>query len=152
MNLFDRPPGAFLAGAPRGPQTLDDLRERYRDLRLLVNLALAWVLVLGTVMDLFIYKQMRLVRTKVNDTRPLVQRMAAEFNRKEPNMRNFVTALQSYAFTYPEFHSVLAKYTNALPQYFASPVRAPAPSPGGTLPRVAAPASSAPQSPRPSGK
>ena len=140
MNLFPRQPGPPAAEVSGGPQALEDLREHYRTLRALLNLALACVLALGLVVDLFIYKQMRLVRSRVDETRPLVQRMAAEFNRKEPGMRNFVSALQSYAFTHPEFYSVLSKYSNALPQYFVSPVRAPitstSPSPRGEAKRT----------------
>jgi hypothetical protein len=152
MNLFARQPDPLPSATPGDPQTLDDLRAHYRNMRLLLNLALACVLMLGVVVDLFIYRQMRLVRTKVNEARPLVQRMAAEFNRKEPGMRNFVSALQSYAFSHPEFYSVLSKYTNALPQYFASPVRAPATAPGGMLPRASTPAPSGSQSKSPSAK
>lgn len=152
MNLFPRQPDPLAAKASVGPQLLEDLREHYRTLRVLVNLALACVLALGLVVDLFIYKQMRLVRIRVDETRPLVQRMAVEFNRKEPAMRNFVSALQSYAFTHPEFYSVLSKYSNALPQYFVSPARAPLTSPGGSWPPASMPARATPPSTRPAEK
>ena len=152
MSLFDHQPSAFESATPRAPQTLDDLRQQYRHLRLLLNLALACMLLLAATVGAFFYKQMRLVRTKVNETRPLVQRMAAEFNRKEPDMRKFVSALQSYAFTVPDFYSVLSKYTNVLPQYFVSPVRAPVAPPGAVLPPPATPAGQTPQSAKPSTK
>lgn len=131
MSPLDHRPDRFEFAAP---QILDDLRRRYRELRRLLNLTVACVLLLAATVGAFFYKQMRLVRVKVNETRPLVQRMAAEFNRKEPEMRKFVNALQSYAFTVPDFYSVLSKYTNVLPQYFVSPVRAPIASPGASLP------------------
>jgi len=142
MSPFDHQPGSLGSGPPGTP--LDELRQQYRALRLLLNVALACMLLMAATVGSYFYKQMRLVRTKVNETRPLVQRMGTEFTRKEPNMRQFVNALQSYAFTHPEFYSVLSKYTNVLPQYFVSPVRAPAASPGALLP-PAAPAGPSPQ-------
>jgi hypothetical protein len=131
MRFFDFHAGALESGAPAA---FGELRQQYRDLRLLVNLALTCLLGLSLTVDLFVYKQMRLVRIKVSETRPWVQRLTTEFNRREPTMHNFVNALQSYAFTNSQFYAVLSKYTNSLPQYFASPMRVPSALPGSILP------------------
>jgi len=62
-------------------------------------------------------------------------------------MRNFVSSLQSFAMTHPDFLPVLSKYTNAMPQFFSNPVRI-----GAAMPRVAAPAAPSPQPAKPAGK
>jgi hypothetical protein len=136
MSSFERQPGLFQPASrpPREDAAVEDLQAQYRQLRLVLNLALASVLVLSIAVNLFIGKQMRLVRAKVRESRPLVQRMAADYDRKEPSWRRLMGSLQSYAFTHPEFHPILSKYTNALPQFFVTAVRAPTPVPGASLP------------------
>jgi len=133
----------------RDAAAVEDLRKQCRQLRLVLNLGLASVLVLSAGVNLFLGKQMRLVRAKVRESRPLVQRMAADYTKKEPTWRGFLGGLQSYAFTHPEFHPILSKYTNALPQYFVTAVRAPAQPPGATL---SAPVPLSPKPAKPTGK
>jgi hypothetical protein len=123
----------------RGSESVEDLRREMGGLRRLVNLALAAVLLFSVAINLFLGKQMRLVRSKVRESQPVVQRMAAEFNRKEHAMRDFVGALQSYALAHPDFLSVLSKYTNSMPQYFVNPVRIGTGLPGTTIPPAPVP-------------
>jgi len=80
------------------------------------------LLVLSLSVNLFLAKQMRLVRAKLSESRPVVQRMEAEFKRKEPNMKVFLSALQTFAMANRDFQPVLDRYRAALPQYFMEPV------------------------------
>ena len=129
------------------PASAVNTPDEVRGLRGLLNAALAGVLLLSLAVNLFLFKQMRLMRSKVSESQPLVQRMSADFVKKEPSMRNFVSSLQSFAMTHPDFLPVLSKYTNALPQFFSNPVRI-----GATMPRVAAPSTVAPPPAKPPGK
>lgn len=99
-----------------------ELERQYRDLRKLFNAAFVAVLLLSIAVNLFLAKQMRLVRGKVSESRPIIQRMQAEFQRKEPNMRNFVSALQSFATATPDFQPILIRYRQVVPQYFNSQI------------------------------
>lgn len=143
MNPSEHQPDLLQSSPVAGVfRALDELRGQYHGLQRLLNVALAAMLALSLALNLFLGKQMRLVRAKVRESRPVVQRLAAEFGRKEPSMQSFVSALQSYAITHPDFYSVLSKYTNAMPQFFANPVRI-----GGTMSGSGAPSSLAPSRP-----
>jgi hypothetical protein len=125
---------------PRGPQAIEELRQRNRELRLLLNIALVLVLLLGVAVNILVGKQWRMARSRIAETRPNVQRLAVDFAKMEPSMRSFVSALQSYAFTNAEFQPILSKYSKALPQYFVTPARAPSLPAGATTIPLTAPA------------
>ncbi|MBK8001323.1 MAG: hypothetical protein IPK15_22110 [Verrucomicrobia bacterium] len=99
-----------------------ELEQQCHDLRNLLNAALVALVVLSFAVNLFLAKQMRMVRAKVTESRPIIQRMQAEFQRKEPNMQKFISTLQSFATTNPEFQPVLMRYRQVIPQYFSSPI------------------------------
>ncbi len=115
--------------------TVEEVSQQCQDLRTLLNAAFVALLVLSMAVNLFLAKQMRQVRNRVAESRPVVVRMKTEFDRKEPNMKNFVNALVGYAATDREFQPVLARYREVLPQYLGSsiavstaPVAPPAPN------------------------
>ena len=68
--------------------TVGELEQQCHDLRTLLNATFVALLVLSLSVNLFLGKQMRLVRAKVSESRPVIQRMQAEFQKKEPNMRS----------------------------------------------------------------
>lgn len=133
-----RDPGPIEPARPRPTEfqrvNLDAVERQCRDLRTLLNAAFVAVLLLSVAVNLFLAKQMRLVRGKVSESRPIIQRMQAEFQRKEPNMRNFVSALQSFASFNPDFQPILIRYRQVVPQYFNTQIAVTAPSqtPPGT--------------------
>ena len=87
--------------------TVGELEQQCHDLRTLLNATFVALLVLSLSVNLFLGKQMRLVRAKVSESRPVIQRMQAEFQKKEPNMRNFVNALQSFGAVHADFLPIL---------------------------------------------
>ena len=101
--------------------TVQELDQQCQDLRTLLMATFVALLVLFLSLNLFLAKQMRQVRNKVSESRPVVRRMQAEFQKKEPNMKNFINALQSFAAANRDFQPVLDKYKFALPQYLAAP-------------------------------
>lgn len=131
--------------------TAQEVEQQCQDLKTIVTATLVALLVLGFSVNLYLAKQMRMVRAKVGETRPIVQRMEAEFRTKEPNMRNFVNALQSFAQANRDFQPILDRYRVVLPQYLmtASPVGS-AP-PGIVVPTNPVPAQVTP-APKPAGK
>lgn len=122
--------------------TVNELEQQCSDLRTLLNATFVVLLVLSVAVNLFLAKQMRMIRAKVVEARPVIQRMQAEFQRKEPNMQKFVSALQSFATTNPEFQPILGRYRQVIPQYFSSSIavmNAPQSSPVPTSPVIGQP-------------
>lgn len=102
--------------------TVEEVFQHCQDLRTLLNATFVALLVLSLSVNLFLAKQMRQVRTRVTEARPVVQRMQAEFRKKEPNMKSFVDALVAYAAADREFQIVLGRYREALPQYLGTSI------------------------------
>jgi len=101
---------------------VEEVDRQCHELRMLLNATFVALLLLSVSLNLFLGKQMRLIRAKVSETRPVIQRMQAEFQKKEPNMRNFVNALQSFGAVHQDFLPILNRYRQVVPQYFTSPV------------------------------
>jgi hypothetical protein len=129
--------------------TLQELEQQCLDLRTLLMAAFVALLVLSLSINLFFAKQMRMVRSKVSESRPIVQRLEAEFKRKEPNMKKFVSALQAFAASNPDFQPVLDRYRAVLPQYLVVPVAISSKPPGVAMPTNPATGSPRSQPPRP---
>jgi len=132
--------------------TIQELEQQCQDLRTLLTATFVALLVLSLSVNLFLAKQMRLVRAKLSESRPVVQRMEAEFNRKEPNMKNFLNALQTFAAGNRDFRPVLDRYRASLPQYFVVPVALSSKPPGVKVPTNPSTGLPAPPSPRPADK
>lgn len=102
--------------------TVQELDQQCQDLRTLLMATFVALLVLSLSLNLFLAKQMKQVRAKVSESRPVVKRMQEEFQRKEPNMKSFINALQSFAAANRDFQPVLDRYRSVLPQYMVTPV------------------------------
>jgi hypothetical protein len=96
------------------------LEQQCQDLRTLLMATLVSLLILSMGLTLFLAKQMRLIRGKLSESRPVVYRMAADFQTKEPNMKTFIFSLQNYAHSNPAFQPILDRYRAAIPQYFVA--------------------------------
>ncbi len=132
--------------------TIQELEQQCQDLRTLLTATFVALLVLSLSVNLFLAKQMRLVRAKVTESRPVVQRMEAEFKRKEPNMKNFLNALHTFATGNRDFRPVLDRYRASLPQYFVIPDALSSKPSGVKVPTNPAPGSLAPPPPLPGSK
>jgi hypothetical protein len=132
--------------------TVQEVEQQCQDLKTILTATLVALLVLGFSVNIYLAKQMRMVRAKVTESRPVVQRLEMEFRAKEPNMRNFVNALQSFALANRDFQPILDRYRVVLPQYLmtASPISS-AP-PGVVVPTNAMPGQAAPSASKPAGK
>ena len=132
--------------------TVQEVEQQCQDLKTILTAALVALLVLGFSVNLYLAKQMRMVRAKIGESRPVVQRMEAEFRTKEPNMRNFVNALQSFALANRDFQPILDRYRVVLPQYLMTANPVSSAPPGIVVPTNAIPVQAAPPVPKPAGK
>ncbi len=132
--------------------TLQEVEQQCHDLRTLLTATFIALLVMSMSVNLFLAKQMRQVRAKVSETRPAMARMNAEFRKKEPRMKDFVNALQTFAAANRDFQPVLDRYRAALPQYLSAPVSVMSSPTGLPMPQSPRVAPQAPPAPGPAAK
>lgn len=105
---------------------LEQLRSDYQQLQSLFIVALGALLVLGLSTCLFMAKQWRMVRAQVEEQRPNVQRMWAEYQRTtEPLVQKFTARLQGFAAQNRDFQPIVDRYREPLRAYFGPAVPAP---------------------------
>jgi len=99
---FDPAPGVdFEAG----------LQAQLDGLRKLFLAALAALLIMGISLNVFLLRQTAFVRKDLQNARPQVAQLAANFEKnEEPQIRNFVNALVEFSRSHPDFKPILAKY------------------------------------------
>jgi hypothetical protein len=102
--------------------TVGELEQQNQDLRTLITASLVAGVVLSLSLNLFLLQQMRLVESKLAESRPSVLRMTEEFQKKEPTMKEFINALQTFALANPDFQPTLERCRHTVPQYFIQPV------------------------------
>lgn len=116
---------------PGGERPAPDLREEVQQIYRLLLAGLTALLLLGVGLNVFFFRQFLTVRSQLASTRATVENLAAQYRQKEPAMRNFAAALQTFAAAHPDFQPTLHRYRSALPGFFVQPAgtasnRAPA--------------------------
>src|SRR5882762_9755085 len=98
---------------PSQTDALESLQRAYHGLRTLMDTILMILLVLTWSVNIFLLKQLSLVRNEVEER----QRFIAEYEKNTvPLMSEFLTRLQGFTKTNPDFTNILYKYwmpTNA---------------------------------------
>jgi len=101
--------------------TVESLQQAYQSLRTLLHTVLVILLVLTWSVNIFLLKQLSLVRNEVEER----QRFIAEYEKNTvPLMSDFLIRLQGFTKTNPDFTNILHKYwmpTNALMAVPVSP-------------------------------
>lgn len=98
----DLPPNSGSA-----PVTLESLQQAYQNLRLLFHALILILLVLSGSVNIFLLREVSLVRRDVQDR----QRFVDEYNRNYPTLiSNVVARLQDFSRTNADFAPVLRKY------------------------------------------
>lgn len=132
MNTTD-PQGDLLRPRPAAPlASAEEFQRRTLQLQNLVNVALLSIVVMSLFICAFIGKQWRMVRAQVEDQRPTVQRMKADYRRTtEPLIRSFTASLQTFAAQNRDFQPILDRYRDPLRIYLApaTPGLTPGPAP-----------------------
>jgi len=98
---------------PSQTTALESLQQAYQSLRTLIDTVLMILLVLTWSVNIFLLKQLSLVRNEVEER----QRFIAEYEKNTvPLMSEFLTRLQGFTRTNADFTNILYKYwmpTNA---------------------------------------
>lgn len=105
------------AGSTGGVVT--ELRQQLQDLRTLLNAMFVALIVLALGVNLFFYKQMRIISDQLEAQRPQMQKAEAEYRTtREPEFKRFIAALQQFGMSHPEFRVGLDRYRAVIPEYF----------------------------------
>ena len=90
---------------------------------------MAGLIVLALAVDMFLYKQMNLVRAQLPAQREAVIRYMMEFQKRDDiTIRSFVAKLQQVAATNQDFRPILDAYRPHLSAYFLPVPQKTAPS------------------------
>ena len=92
--------------------TVEELQYHFEGLRSLFFLALLGLILAVLAVDVFfVRRQMVAVRSQLDDQRPKINKLLADYKKgTEPLVRNFTTSLQSFAATNHDFQPILNKY------------------------------------------
>ena len=120
---MDAPPSSQqptpAANEPTDRAILEFLAWRHDRLHTLFQFAIAGLIVLGLAIDMFLYKQMNLVRAQLPAQREAVIRYTMEFQKRDDiTIRSFVAKLQQFAVTNQDFRPILDVYRPHLSAYF----------------------------------
>jgi hypothetical protein len=107
------------AAEPTDRAVLEYLAWRHDRLQTLFQFAVAGLIILSAALNIFLYKQMRLVRIQIPSQREATIRFTMEFNKRDDaTIRSFVTRLEQFSATNPEFRPILDHYRIPLSAYF----------------------------------
>jgi len=126
-DIFSRNPPAperLASPSPSPTEAVAVLEQECQDLRGLLHATFVAVLFLALAVNVFFFKQMRMVQQQVNEHRPVVMRAEREFRQnRHPEISQFMSQLQAYAASHREYQTnILDRYRAALPQYFNTSV------------------------------
>jgi len=125
-----QPAAANTPDQPTDRAVLEFLAWRYDRLQTLFQFALAGLIILSAAIDVFLYKQMRLVRIQLPSQRDATIRYAMEFHKRDDlTVREFVSRLQQFASTNADFQPILDQYRNSLSPYFMPVTQKAVPAP-----------------------
>ncbi len=131
---------------PVAPVEHQDVAQAFDMLQRQFQTVLIILIVLVAVLDCYMWRQWRLLKSEVNAIEPQVMQLTADYQRVTvPLVRNFVGQLLEYGKTHQDYQPILTKYgikpelINALSP--AIPAKAAAPA-AKSPPAVAAPTKS----------
>ena len=117
-----RPPeGGSASQAVRA--RLGYLHKQYNFLETLVAFTVSALILMSLGLNLFLFKQMRLTRGQLHHQKQVSAVMLDEFyNKREPAIKDFVVALQTYSQSHPDFSPILEQFRPHLARYFTATV------------------------------
>jgi hypothetical protein len=130
MDTFENKPTEPVGSANADVAALKTECAQLR--RLLVSALVLMIVVSGTL-NLYLLRQVKYARTDLAGLTQPVNQMRAEYEKARPVMEQFITRVQEFARTNPDFAPILTKY-NLKPAGVpaaapTSKVTAPAPAP-----------------------
>lgn len=118
-----------------------ELQQQTQDLKRLFNATFVALIALALGVNLFMAKEMRIVRRDLNLKQPVWLKEIENFRKlEEPDIRKFMSELNLYAASHRDYQTnILERYRAAIPQYFS-------------VPAVVSPRANTPPPPRPPGQ
>jgi hypothetical protein len=86
----------------------NDLRERFQSLQTLFSVSMMLVLVFTLCMDLFLFRQMLILRAEAHRLETQLQEFSAN---TAPAMIKLYSQMSDYAAKHPEYAAILKKYS-----------------------------------------
>ena len=86
---------------------IEELGREIASVRSLIAVVLAGLLVLSLAVNVFMWRQVRIVRAQMQDERNHI----ARFQQAEPAIHDFFRRLQAFAASNPDFQPILRKYS-----------------------------------------
>ncbi len=130
MNPIDQPE---LPAAPADEPAVPEQIERdLASLQSVVTMIVAGLLILTVAVNVFIWRQVRVVRNQLADER----RQIDEYNRADPAVRDLLRRLQAFAASNPDFQPVIARYAEPSTNQAAPKTVPKSPAPA-TAPKAA---------------
>ena len=112
------------------PATVESLERQLQALRKLFVVVLAILLVISGSLMIFLWGQKRILNTQLREARKFVE----DYEKVTvPFIGNFISNLQAYGRTHPDFNPIMDKYnlraaaSNAVPQAVPPAPQTPAP-------------------------
>ncbi|MHB8521504.1 MAG: hypothetical protein ACYDH9_12205 [Limisphaerales bacterium] len=100
--------------AAAGELSLSALNQAYRTLRVQFLAVLLTLVILCGSLNIYLLRQVSLVRRDLEANRPVVEKIVAEYVRSgEPTIKDFLNKLEVFSKTHPDFRPILAKYVNS---------------------------------------
>lgn len=112
------------------PNELTQLKQECESLRYLVLSLLVLMIVISGTLNLFLLRQVKYSGSDLNNIKPQVMGLVADYNRSSaPAINDFMRKLSDFSRTHPDFAPIFQKYVgtnmpSAAPQ--ATPAAAPA--------------------------
>jgi hypothetical protein len=92
-----------------GPgDSTEELRNEVQSLRAIISLALVVMIIFAVCVDVFLFKQVSIARAQITQSANVYNQVNGNFPREKAN--EFITKLNDYARTHPDFLPVLEKY------------------------------------------
>lgn len=100
--------------AAAGELSLAALTQAYRTLRAQVLAVVLTVVILCGSLNIYLLRQVSLVRRDLEANRPVVEKIVAEYVRSgEPTIKDFLNKLEVFSKAHPDFRPILARYVNS---------------------------------------
>lgn len=114
------PPPLPMAGEPLA---ILELQQQTQDLKRLFNATFVALIALALGVNLFMWKETRIVCRDLDLKRPVWMRECDNFRKlDEPEIRKFMADLNLYAASHREYQTnILERYRAFMPQYFTVP-------------------------------
>jgi len=99
---------------------LDMLERQARGIEIILALTISALIILALGVNWYLFKQTRMARGQVHQQRIYVNNIQKAFDKRSATIKQFITSLESYAKTNPDFQRILDKHRKGLGKYYST--------------------------------